>query len=41
MRHGQTEVEWKHQMQILSTGPLLKASQLSLPPPIPAVLEKQ
>ena len=40
MRLGQTEVEWKHQIPILSAGPLLKASQLSLQPLIPTVLEK-
>ena len=39
MRLGQTEVEWKDQIPILSAGPLLKASQLSLQPLIPTVLE--
>ena len=32
MRLGQTEVEWKHQLPILSAGPLLKTCQLSLQP---------
>ena len=36
----QTEREWNHQMPILSAGTLLKASQLSLQPLTPAVLEK-
>ena len=39
MRLGQTEREWKHQ-PILSAGPLLKASQLSLQPLIAAVLDE-
>ena len=40
IRLGQTEVEWKHQMPILSARPLLKASQLSLQPLIHMMLEK-
>ena len=40
IRLGQTEVQCKHQMPILSVGPLLKASQLSLQTLIPTVLEK-
>ena len=38
LRLGQTEVEWKHQMPILSAGPQLKASQLSLQPLIPTAV---